>query len=96
MDDTLSWSFTHLHSLGKKKVAPKKGKSEMVVFVVPAKRRSFAKQMKWINLFLASAKHFFSLVKLSTKKMMREHILLSKPLPYFAPPSLMVQPRPVP
>lgn len=40
----------------------------MVVFVVPAKRRSFAKRMKWINLFLAWAKHFFSLVKLSTKK----------------------------
>ena len=74
-------------SLGKKKVAPKKGKSKMVVFVVPAKRRSFAWRMKWVNLFLASAKHFFSLVELSTKKAMRERILLSKLLPCaFAPP----------
>ena len=57
----------------------------MVVFVVPAKRRSFAWRMKWINLFLARAKHFLSLVELSTKKAMRERILLSK-LPPFAPP----------
>ena len=55
----------------KKNLAPKKGKSEMVVFVVLAKRRSFAWQMKWVNLFLASAKDFFSLVELSTKKAMR-------------------------
>lgn len=68
-------------SLRKKKVAPKKGKSEMVVFVVPAKRRSFAKRMKWVNLFFFSAKHFFSLVELSTKKAMRERILLSKLFP---------------
>ncbi|KAL9409175.1 hypothetical protein AB3S75_047541 [Citrus x aurantiifolia] len=59
----------------------------MVVFVVPAKRRSFAWRMKQVNLFLDLAKHFFSLVKLSTKKAMRERILLSKLLPCaFAPP----------
>ncbi|KAL9426681.1 hypothetical protein AB3S75_033462 [Citrus x aurantiifolia] len=59
----------------------------MVVFVVPAMRRSFAWRMNRVNLFLDSAKHFFSLVKLSTKKAMRECILLSKLLPCaFAPP----------
>ncbi|KAM3705042.1 hypothetical protein ACJW31_03G050500 [Castanea mollissima] len=43
--------------------------------------------MKWVNLFLALAKHFFSLVELSTKKAMQERILLSKLLPCaFAPP----------
>ncbi|KAL8147912.1 hypothetical protein AgCh_005292 [Apium graveolens] len=89
--------YTPTPSLGKKKVAPKKGKSGMVVFVVPAKRRSFAKRIKRVNLFLASAKDFFSRVELSTKKAMRERILLSMLLPCaLAPPSQIVQPRPMP
>ncbi|KAK1402142.1 hypothetical protein POM88_001747 [Heracleum sosnowskyi] len=37
--------------------------------------------LKRVNLFLASTKDFFSPVELSTKKAMRERILLSKRLP---------------
>lgn len=41
----------------------KERKERYVVFVSPAKRRSFAKRMKWINLLLVWAKHIFSQVE---------------------------------
>lgn len=52
----------------------------MVVFVVPAKRRSFAKRMKWVNLF-GFGQTLFLAGRAFYKKAMRERILLSKLLP---------------
>uniref|UniRef100_A0A7C9ALZ2 Uncharacterized protein n=1 Tax=Opuntia streptacantha TaxID=393608 RepID=A0A7C9ALZ2_OPUST len=71
-----SFLFTLTPSLRKKKVAPKKGKSCMLFFLSPSNRRSFFFRMKCVKLFFSSVKSFFSLFDLSTKKAMRERILL--------------------